>query len=106
MNLGSSILLMQLAILVISTVAIWKVFSRAGKPGWAALIPIYNFYVILKIGNQPGWWVILLFVPLVNIVIVTMALISLAQRFGRGAGFGLGLTFLPFLFFPLLAFRD
>jgi hypothetical protein len=99
-------LLIELAVVLFTIVSMWKVFEKAGERGWACLIPIYNFYVLLRIGEQPAWWLLLLFIPFVNFIVVILVMISVANRFGRGAGFGLGLTFLPFVFFPVLAFQD
>ncbi len=95
-----------LAISVLMIYSGWKVFEKAGQPGWAILIPFYNFYILLKIAHKPGWWLVLLFIPLVNLVAMILIFISFAQAFGKGAGFGLGLAFLGFIFFPILAFSD
>jgi hypothetical protein len=84
----------------------WVVFEKAGEPGWAAVIPIYNLVVELRICGKPEWWVILLFIPLVNIVIGLIMVLELARVFDKGGGFTLGLIFLPFIFLPLLAFGD
>ena len=97
-------LIIPLAIIVLMIVAIWKVFSKAGQPGWAVLIPIYNAYVFLKVAGKPGWWLILLCIPFVNFIISIVALVGLASNFGKGAGFAAGLLFLPFIFYPILAF--
>lgn len=97
-------LIIQLAIAIIMIVAIWKVFTKAGQPGWATLIPIYNAYIMLKIAGKPGWWLILMFIPIVNIAIGIMASAGLAGNFGKGGGFVVGLIFLPFVFYPILAF--
>jgi hypothetical protein len=93
---------LSLAILMIA--AIWKVFVKAGQPGWAALIPIYNLYVLLKVAGKPGWWLILMLIPLVNIVIGILALVAVAERFGKGGGFAVGLLLLPIVFYPILGF--
>jgi hypothetical protein len=93
-----------LAIGLLLIVAMWKIFTKAGHPGWASLIPIYNAYILLKIAGKPGWWLILFFIPLVNIVIFILVGIGLANAFGKGAGFGLGIAFLGFIFLPILAF--
>jgi len=98
--------LVQLAIIVLMVVALWKVFLKAAQPGWAAIVPFYNWYIILKIASKPGWWLILLFIPLVNLVIIIITYLKLAENFGKGAGFAVGLFFLPFIFFPILAFSD
>jgi hypothetical protein len=85
-------------------VAMWKVYTKAGKPGWAVLIPIYNFIVLLEIVGRPVWWFILLLIPLVNVVVVIMIAFDLARSFGKGSGFGLGLVFLNFIFLMILGF--
>jgi hypothetical protein len=95
---------MTVAILVF--VSMWKVFVKAGQPGWACIVPIYNFIVMLQIADKPLWWIILLFVPIVNIIITILFYIAIAEKFGKGAGFGFGLAFLSFIFFPILAFGD
>lgn len=82
----------------------WRIFVKAGKPGWAAIIPFYNILVELEIVGRPWWWLLLMFVPVVNVVIAVIILLDLAKVFGRGTGFGLGLIFLPFIFIPILAF--
>ena len=87
-------------------VSVWKVFTKAGQPGWAALIPIYNAYIVCNIVGRPGWWVILLCIPLVNFVVGIIVLLDLAKSFGKGAGFAVGLVFLPFVFWPILGFGD
>lgn len=98
--------LISLAFIVVCIVALWKVFTKAGHPGWAAIVPIYNAYILLKIAGRPGWWLILLIIPLVNIIIGILVSIDVAKNFGKGAGFGLGLAFLGFIFYPILAFGD
>jgi len=93
-----------LAVFVIA--GMWKTFAKAGQPGWAVLIPIYNLYVMCKIAQRPGWWVLLMFVPLANIVISIIVAIDIAKHFGKGTGFGLGLAFLGAIFYPILGFGD
>ena len=82
----------------------WKTFEKAGEPGWAGIIPIYNLYVLVKISGNAWWWFILFFVPLINFVATLKISIDVAGKFNRGVLFGLGLTFLSFIFFPLLGF--
>jgi uncharacterized protein DUF5684 len=98
--------LVYVAILLIAIVAMWKIFTKAGKPGWAALIPIYNIIVLLEIAGKPAWWVILFLIPFVNFIMIILVSIAVAKNFGKGAGFGLGLAFLGFIFGPILAFGD
>jgi len=99
-----AIIWLLVAILVIA--GMWKVFTKAGKPGWAAIIPIYNVVVLLQIAGKPLWWIVLLFIPIVNFVIAVMVMISLAKAFGKGTGFALGLLFLSPIFIPILGFSD
>jgi Family of unknown function (DUF5684) len=93
-----------LLVAVLLIVALWKIFTKAGQPGWASLIPIYNVYIWCKIVGRPGWWVILMLIPFVNFVIAIVLCIDLAKSFGNGVGFGVGLAFLGIIFFPILAF--
>ena len=99
-------MMIWLAVAVLMTAAMWKVFTKAGQPGWAAIIPLYNAYVFLKIAGKPGWWLILLLVPGLNVIFGIIALAAFAQNFGKGAGFIMGLIFLPVIFCPILAFSD
>src|SRR6266404_2056789 len=70
----------------------------------AAIIPIVNSYFLCKVAGRPGWWLILLFIPFVNLIIWIILCIDIAKAFGKGAGFGIGLLLLPFIFFPILGF--
>ena len=101
---GTVFMLLWLAIAVVVIAGLWKTFTKAGKPGWACIIPIYNVIVLLQIAGRPVWWIILLLIPLVNLVIAIMVCIDIAAAFGKGAGFGLGLAFLGPIFYPILGF--
>lgn len=104
---GSLILsLFSLMLSIVSIVAMWRVFEKAGQPGWASIIPIYNIYVMCEIAGKPGWWLILFFVPIVGIVVAALVSISIAEGFNKGVGFGIGLLLLPFIFYSILAFTD
>lgn len=105
-GIGILFWLIYLAFIIFIIASVWKVFEKAGQPGWAAIIPIYNLYIILKIVGRPGWWLLLFLVPLVNFVIAIIVDIDLAKSFGKSAAFGLGLVFLGFIFFPILGFGD
>ncbi len=96
------ILLIQLAVVVLYIVGLWTVFTKAGQPGWAAIIPIYNVYILLKVAGRPGWWLLLFLIPIVNLVIAILVAIDVAKAFGKGVGYGLGLFFLGFIFYPML----
>jgi hypothetical protein len=93
---------LSLAILMI--VAGWKVFVKAGKPGWASIIPIYNTIVLLEIVGKPLWWIILLIIPIVNVIFAIWILNLLAKSFGQTEGFTVGMIYFPFIFFPILGF--
>ena len=97
-------LIIILGIITFFIAAYWTIFTKAGKPGYAAIIPIYNFIVLLEIVGKPWWWILLIFVPIVNIVVIIMMYHSLALSFGKGVGYTLGFIFLGFIFIPMLAF--
>ena len=89
---------------IIAVIGMWKTFEKAGKPGWAAIIPIYNYIVMLEIVGKPIWWIILFLVPCANIIIPIWVINLLAKSFGKSEGFTIGLLLLPFIFFPILGF--
>ena len=88
------VLLGSLALLVVLVIGCWKMFEKAGHPGWAILIPIYNAYILLKVAGRPGWWLLLYLIPFVNLVIAIIVAIDVAKGFGQGAAFGFFLNFL------------
>jgi len=96
--------LLGLAIAAFYIYTLWKIFEKAGKPGWAAIIPIYNLIVLLEIVGRPIWWVILFLIPVVSFIISIIVAMDLSKSFGHGALYGLGLAFLGFIFGPILAF--
>ena len=91
---GGIWLLFWLAIVVVFIIGGWKVFEKAGQPGWAIIVPFYNAYILLKIAGRPGWWLLLYLIPLVNIVIALIVAIDVAKSFGQSAVFGVVLLFL------------
>jgi len=97
-------LVVYVALIVLMVASMWKLFTKAGKPGWAALIPIYNTIVLIEITGRPLWWFVLLLIPFVNIVVLVILLNDLSKSFGKGVGTTLLLLFLPFIAFPMLAF--
>lgn len=98
------LILIYIALVVLVVAGQWKMFTKAGKPGWACLVPIYNIIVWVEMAGRPIWWFLLLFVPLVNFVISIILLIDITNKFGRGGGTIVGLLFLPFVFIPILGF--
>jgi len=101
------IILVELALVVVLVVSMWRIFEKAGKPGWAAIIPIYNIIVMLEIVGMPMWWIILFIIPLANIVASVMLAINMAKSFGKDATFGvLALFCCSIVGYPMLAFGD
>jgi hypothetical protein len=103
-GMSAGIVIVYLAIAILMIAACWKIFTKAGKPGWAAIIPIYNVIVLLEVINKPLWWVILWFIPFVNFIIYIIISIELAKKYGKGGGFAVGLILLPVIFYPILGF--
>lgn len=101
---GGVLGIVYLAILVVVIIGCWKLFEKAGKPGWAAIVPIYNIIVLLEIVGRPLWWVVLFLIPCVSIVAAVMVCIDLAKSFGKDVAYGIGLALLGFIFFPMLGF--
>jgi hypothetical protein len=87
-------MLFWIAIVAILVIAMWKIFAKAGKPGWAAIIPIYNMLVFLEIIGRPWWWLLLMFIPFVNFVIGIVVAIDLGKAFGKDAGYSIILLWL------------
>ena len=99
--------ILELVIVVVILASIWKVYTKANKPGWAAIIPFYNIYVQLKIVGRPGWWLILYLIPLVNIVVSLVVSIDTAKSYGKSTAFGvLGLWIFSIIGYPVLGFSD
>lgn len=100
--------LISLVVSLVFLAGMWKIFSKAGKPGWAAIIPIYNIIVLLEVTGKPIWWIVFFLIPVVNfiapLIVMILVYITLAERFGRGIGTVLGLILLPFIFVPVLGF--
>jgi hypothetical protein len=97
------LIVVYVAFVVFYLASFWRVYTKAGQPGWAAVIPIYNFIILMKIIGRPWWWILLFLVPIVNIVVLFIVYIDLAKSFGRSTGFGVGLTLLGIIFLPILA---
>ncbi len=104
MESGQSIV--QLGVGILTIIGLWKCFAKAGEPGWAAIVPIYNGLVFLKLAGKPWWWILLGLIPVVGLVIYILATASFATRFGKGGGFTVGLILLPFIFYLILGFGD
>jgi hypothetical protein len=105
---GSNVLpiIIVLAVAVFVIAGLWRAFEKAGQPGWAAIVPIYNLYVLTKIAGREWWWMLLCLIPIVSIIVMIILMIDVAHNFGKGTGFGLGLALLGFVFWPILGFGD
>lgn len=96
-----------LILMILAFAGMWKTFEKAGMEGWKGIIPIYNMYLLItEIAKKPWWYLLLLFVPIANIIIMIIVSIEVAKAFGKTMGFGIGLALLSFIFYPLLGFGD
>ncbi len=93
-----------LVISVLTIIAMWKIFVKAGKPGWASIVPFYSQYCLFEIAWGNGWLFLLMLIPCVNVVVSFIVYIKLAKAFGQGTGFGIGLIFLNPIFLLILGF--
>lgn len=112
--------ILYLIILILLIASLWKIFEKAGKPGWAAIVPFYNLWVLIEIVGRPSWWfwmllggIVLSMIPFLGFliaialfVLIVMLYIDLAKSFGKGVGFAIGMIFLSIIFFPILAFGN
>lgn len=101
-----TVIILYVALIVLMIVSMWKIFTKAGKPGWACIIPIYNIIVLLEIVGKPWWWLLLMLIPFVNFVLIIWMLNLLSKSFGHGVGFTIGMLFLSFIFFPVLGLGE
>ncbi|HKU18874.1 MAG TPA: DUF5684 domain-containing protein [Candidatus Saccharimonadales bacterium] len=108
-----ALLIGAVVLAVFMIVCMWRVFTKAGKPGWAAIIPIYNTLVLLQIVGRPWWWILLFlvsFIPIVgsivSFIIIVIVYNDLSKSFGKSTGFTVLLVLLPVIGFPILAFGD
>jgi hypothetical protein len=92
------------AVMVIAGLPFYGIFKKAGKPGWAGFVPIYNILVLLEVVGRPVWWIALMLIPIVNFVVTIIVMIDLAKAFGKGTGFAVGLILLSWIFLMILGF--
>jgi hypothetical protein len=100
------LIIFAIMVSVVEIVGAWFMFEKAGEPGWAAIIPIYNYLIAIKIAGKQWWYILLMLIPVVNLIIYIMILNGLAKNFGKGTGFTLGLFFFRFIFIPILGFDN
>ena len=99
-------IIIYLAIIVLMIVSMWKIYEKAGKPGWACIIPIYNIIVLLEIVGKPWWWLLLFCIPFVNFIFMIWMMNLLSKSFGKTEGFTIGLIFLGIIFIPILGLGE
>ncbi len=103
---GVIVILFMVAIFLFLIVGMWKVFEKAGQPGWGIFVPIYSAYLMVKIANRPGIWLLFLFIPVVNFVVGIIMMVDIAKNFGKSSMYALGLLLFGFIFFPMLGYSD
>jgi hypothetical protein len=107
--IGAFFALIMVPLIIVSVILIiahWKIYEKAGKPGWASLIPIYNIIVLLEIIGKPIWWIFLIIFPCTSFIFAIWATNLLSKSFGQSEGFTVGLILLSFIFYPILAFGN
>lgn len=105
-GVGAVFIIIYLAIVVLAIAGMWKTFEKAGKPGWAAIIPIYNILIMIEIVGKPTIWLLWCLIPCVNFVFVIWLYNLISKSYGKSEGYTIGLIFLPFIFWPILGFGD
>ena len=106
LGFGIVFALLALAIVILMAVSMWKVFEKTGQKGWKSIIPVYNYIIMLRIIKKPEWLVFFIFVPIASLVLAFIVFYNMAKAFGKETGFAFGMVFLPFIFFPILAFGE
>ncbi len=104
LNGGLSLFFITLVLSIVTIIGMWKMFEKAGKPGWASIVPVYNIVVMLEIIKKPTWMVLLFFIPFVNFIVGLIIVFDIAREFGKGILFAIGMILFPFIFYPILGF--
>lgn len=102
----AGVIIFYVIFIALMIAAQWKIYTKAGKPGWACIVPIYNIIVLLEIVGKPWWWLLLMLIPFVNLVFFIWMYNLLSKSFGKSEGFTVGIILLPFIFLPILGFGD
>lgn len=105
-GIGATVIVIYLVFVVLMIASIWKVFEKAGKPGWAAIIPIYNTYIMIEIVGKPSIWLLWCLLPCVNIVFAIWLINLMSKSYGKEEGFTVGMILLPWIFWPILGFGN
>jgi len=106
MGAGVAMIIVYLLIAVVYVVSYWKIYVKAGKPGWAAIVPFYNIIVLVEIVKKPVWWVVLFFVPCANIVALVLVSIEFVKVFGKPSWHAVLFILLGIVYAPYIAFSD
>jgi hypothetical protein len=93
-----------LPFIILQTIGYWKLFKKAGKPGWAAIVPVYNLIIILQIIRKPWWWFLLIIIPFLGLIWAVWSTNLLVKSYGKDVAYTIGFILLPFIFVPLLGF--
>lgn len=111
--LGTAFIVVMVILFIFMVVAMWILFEKAGQPGWAAIIPIYNILIWIKIAGKEWWWIFGILIALIPVVGQILAIVwsvliwhGISKNFGKDAGYTVGLVLLPFVFVPILAFGN
>lgn len=106
--MGASIamIIVYLLIAAVIIVSYWKIYTKAGKPGWAAIVPIYNIIILLEIVKKPVWWVILFFIPCANIVAMVLVALEFVKVFGKPSWHAALMILVGIVYLPYIAFSD
>jgi hypothetical protein len=94
----------SLALGAIMIISMWRLYTKAGRPGWASIVPFYNQIVMIKIIGRPLWWFAMMFVPFANIVFSVMIMLEFVKSYGKDTWFGVASLFFPYVIFPIMAF--
>ena len=107
MYIGMLVMIIFISVVVILMAAgMWRIFEKAGEPGWACLVPIYNLYVYCKIIGKPWYWMFLMCLPYIGTIWQIWSHNMLSKSFGKENGFTVGLVIVPFIFYPILGFSS
>lgn len=98
--------IVSILVLAIVIAGLWKAFEKADEPGWAAIVPLYNLWVMVRISDNDWWWFLLFLIPIVQIIALIKVSVDVSEQFGQGLLFGIGLWLVPVVFWPLLGFGD
>ncbi len=99
-------IVIYVVVMIVVIAGMWKAFEKAGQPGWACLVPIYNIYILTQMAGKPAWWIVLFLIPIVNLFAAIVMMIEIAKNFGKDSGFGIALALFGFVCWPILGFGD